>query len=54
MHKFTLNFRKSARERAAEISTRAYNHYRRFSPVFQKAHNTVKMFRDRLKTKFSK
>lgn len=35
-HKFHLNFRRSASDRAAEISTKAYNHYLRIKPWFAK------------------
>lgn len=42
MHKFIINFRKSARERAAEVSTRAYNHYKRFKPYLDKVYGTYK------------
>lgn len=32
MRRFLINFRQTARERAAVLSTRAYNHYLRIKP----------------------
>ncbi len=36
MRQFTQNFRRTASDRAAEISTKAYNHYLRIKPWFVK------------------
>lgn len=36
MKRFFINFHKNARDRAAEISAKAYNHYLRFRPIIDK------------------
>ncbi|MBI3559294.1 hypothetical protein HY085_02765 [Candidatus Gottesmanbacteria bacterium] len=42
MRRFLINFRQTARERAAVISSRAYNHYLRFKPHFDKIYTPFK------------
>lgn len=42
MHRFHINFRQSASDRAAEISARAYNHYLRFKPYLGKIYAPLK------------
>lgn len=42
MHRYFLNFRKSAQDRAAEISARAYNHYQRIRPFVGKIYKPFK------------
>ncbi len=47
MRKFFINFRKSARDRAAEISARAYNHYLRIRPNLGKIGVPFKLIRNK-------
>lgn len=42
MRRFVLNFHKSTRERAAELSARTYNYYRRLQPIVGKVYNPIK------------
>ena len=42
MHRYFVNFKKSAGDRAAEISARAYNHYQRIRPFVGKIYKPLK------------
>lgn len=42
MHRFFINFRTSARDRASQISAKAYNHYLRFKPFVGKIYKPLK------------
>ncbi len=42
MHRYVINFKKSAQDRAAEISARAYNHYKRFQPFVGKLYKPLR------------
>ena len=52
MHRFFLNFHKSARERAAEVSASAYSHYRQFEPIAYKVYNPIKQIHNKYLGKF--
>lgn len=47
MHRFAINFRQTASERAAQISARAYNHYLRFKPYLGKIYLPLKRIRNK-------
>lgn len=54
MKRFLLNFHKSARERAAEISARGYNHFKRLQPIVEKVYNPLKAIHSKYLGKWKK
>lgn len=52
MHRYLINFKKSTRDRAAELSTRAYNHYLRLKPFAGKIYQPLKEIHNKYFGKF--
>jgi hypothetical protein len=52
MHRYLINFRKSVSERKAEVSAKAYNHYRRLQPIVGKWYNPIKQIHNKYLGKF--
>lgn len=52
MRKYLINFRKSFSERKAEISAKAYSHYRNLQPIVGKVYNPFKQIHNKYLGKF--
>ncbi len=52
MKRFFLNFRKSVSERKAEVSAKAYSHYRNLQPIVGKVYNSTKEIHNKYLGKF--